>query len=123
MDAFASELRRYIATRHFIVHLRISFGTFLLGRLGDALGAPSYCPSTKSRAYVVLHTPASRIFGIAYGQRGLALRLTDAAHSEALTDGGIPIPAIGSQWVRFDPWKTPHLRRRAERSFADAATK
>lgn len=62
-------------------------GTVLF-ELGKELGTPAYCPSTKSCACVILHTPAGRIFAIAYGQRGLALRLADAAQSEALADGG-----------------------------------
>ena len=42
-------------------------------------GARAYCPLPQSYAYVVLHTAEYRIFAIAYGQRGLAVRLNDVA--------------------------------------------
>jgi hypothetical protein len=64
-------------------------------------GAHAYCPSYMSCAYVVLHNDASRIFAIAYGQRGLAFRLAPVGYAEAVEDGGTPAPAIGPDWLSF----------------------
>jgi hypothetical protein len=99
-------------------------GTVLFD-LGKQIGAPTYCPAAASYAYVVLHTTKNRIFAIAYDQRGLAFRFTGAAYASALADGGAPAPAIGPEWVRFDPWAEPHplglshLSRWAQRSYAE----
>ena len=90
------------------------------------MGVQAYCPSTKSCAYVVLHDAASRIFAIAFNMRSIALRLAGAAKAEALADGGEPIPAIGPDWVHFNPWGQPRatrdesrLLRWATRAYAD----
>jgi len=79
-------------------------GSLLLD-LGKTIdGAHAYSPSYKQYAYVVLHTDASRIFAIAYGQRGLAFRLSPSSHSAALADGGTVADNIGHDWIAFDPW-------------------
>ena len=105
-------------------------GSFLLD-LGKKIdGAQAYCPSYKQYAYVVLHTDASRIFAIAYGQRGLAFRLSPASLGAAVRDGGTTADDIGDDWVTFDPWNpnvsTPQLKARLERwsaqAFADNST-
>ena len=95
--------------------------------LGRQLGALAYCPSHKSCAYVVLHTATSHIFAIAYGQRGLAFRLSAAACSAALDDGAELATTIGADWVAINPWATPptcgmnaSLGQWAERAFAHA---
>ena len=73
----------------------------------DAIdGAGAYCPLPSSCAYVVLHTPSSRIVAIAYGQRGLAVRLGAAAQAEAIAAGGRAKVDIGADWVEIDPWPT-----------------
>jgi len=104
-------------------------GSFLLD-LGKKIdGARAYCPSYKQCAYVVLHTDAWRIFAIAYGQRGLAFRLSPTSHLAAIGDGGTTAGEIGSDWIAFDPWKssvsTLQLRARLERwsaqAFADSS--
>jgi len=96
-------------------------------RLGQAIArAHHYSPSFASYAYVVLHTESCRIFGIAYGQRGLAFRMPEALVTEALADGARPCPEIGPGWVAFDPWPVDiptaetlqRLQRWCERAFA-----
>jgi len=103
-------------------------GSLLLD-LGKKLdGAHAYSPSYKQYAYVVLHTDASRVFAIAYGQRGLAFRLSPSSYAAALADDGSPAEDIGCDWVKFDPWNpnvsTVELHARLERwsaqAFADA---
>ena len=65
-----------------------------------------YCPDVHSYAYVVLHTNAHRIFGIAFGQRALAYRLPKERLTEAGAAGGKVYTEIGNDWVVFDPWHT-----------------
>ena len=101
----------------------------LLLELGRKIpGASAYSPSYKQYAYVVLHTDASRIFAMAYGQRGLAVRLSPSSRDAALADGGTAADDIGRDWVAFDPWKPDvataaqqaRLERWAAQAFADA---
>jgi hypothetical protein len=99
----------------------------LLLELGKGItGAHAYSPSYKQYAYVVLHTDVSRIFAIAYGQRGLAFRLAAPSYSEALADDGTAAGDIGPDWVAFDPWNpnvsTSELRARLERWSLQAFT-
>ena len=89
----------------------------------------TYCPSYQSCAYVVLHDDADRIFGIAYGQRGLAFRLAPAWHAAAPVDGGRPEPTIGPDWFSFDAYDIKgmsgafeRLRRWCAQALFDAAT-
>jgi hypothetical protein len=63
-----------------------------------------YCPDINRYAYVLLHTGAHRIFGIAYGQATLAYRLPQVRIAEAVAEGGKPCPEIGPEWVMLDPW-------------------
>ena len=63
-----------------------------------------YCPDVQSYAYVVLHTQGNRIFGIAFGQSGLAYRLPPERILEAVAEGGKVYPEIGDDWVVLDPW-------------------
>ena len=63
-----------------------------------------YCPAVHSYAYVVLHTQGNRIFGIAFGQRGLAYRLSPERIPEAIAEGGEVYPVIGDDWVMLEPW-------------------
>ena len=103
-------------------------GSLLLDLSKKIAGAHAYSPSYKQCAYVVLHNDASRIFAIAYGQRGLAVRLSPASYTAALADDGSSAPDIGSDWIKFDPWNpnvsTAVLQARLERwsaqAFADA---
>ena len=48
--------------------------------------ARSYCPSVKSCAYVVVHTPLFQIVAIAY-DRKLAVRLSAASEALAIAGG------------------------------------
>lgn len=98
----------------------------LLLDLGKEIGASWYCPAPKACAYVVLYTAVNRIFAIAYDQRSVAFRLPGASRAEALAAGGDQVPAIGADWIRFDPWTTSRangetLRGWAERAFAACA--
>ena len=79
-------------------------GSVLLELCADEPGAHAYSPSFKSCAYVVLHTDRNRIFAIAFGQRGLAFRLSTSEVDEAIRDGGLRESSIGNDWVRFSPW-------------------
>jgi hypothetical protein len=94
-------------------------GSLLLDLGKELDGASAYCPSYKQYAYVVLHTDASRIFAIAYGQRGLAFRLAPASQATAMKDGGTKAGDIGDDWVAFDPWNSnvssPQTKTRLER--------
>ena len=97
--------------------------------LGKELpGSDAYCPSYGSCAYVVLHNETDRIFGIAYGQRGLAFRLASASYALALEAGGAPAPNIGTDWLSFAAYdmkgvtgSLDRLRRWCAQAFADAA--
>ena len=66
--------------------------------------AHAYCPVPSVYSYVVLHTDTNRIFGIAFGMRGLAFRLAPDDEAAALADGGIHASDIGAGWLRFEPW-------------------
>lgn len=81
-------------------------GSLLLDLGKQLTGAHAYSPSYKQCAYVVLHTEASRIFAIAYGQRGLAFRLATSSYGDALADQGTAAADIGPDWVAFDPWNS-----------------
>ena len=99
-------------------------GSLLLD-LGKTIdGAHAYCPSFKQFAYVALHTDASRIFAIAYGQRGLAFRLSPNSYAAAIAGDGSPADDIGPDWVKFDPWNLnvsrPQMHARLERWSAQA---
>ena len=104
-------------------------GSLLLDLGKKIEGAQAYSPSYKQYAYVVLHTDGSRIFAIAYGQRGLAFRLSPPSVEAALADGGVAADDIGRDWIAFDPWNpkvsTPGLKSRLERwsaqAFADSS--
>ena len=105
-------------------------GSLLLD-LGKTIdGAHVYSPSFKQCAYVVLYTDASRIFAIAYGQRGLAFRLSPSSYAAAIADDGSAADDIGRDWVKFDPWNPnvsrPQMKARLERwssqAFADNST-
>lgn len=97
--------------------------------LGKACpGAHFYSPSFASCMFVVLHTVDNLIFGIAFGQRGLAFRFSTGWLAAACDDGGIPAPAIGPNWIAFPPfdasgqWGThERLQRWCARAFADGS--
>ncbi len=105
-------------------------GSLLLDLGRKIEGVRAYCPSYKQYAYVVLHTDTWRIFAIAYGQRGLAFRLSQASRGDAVGDGGATAGDIGDDWVKFDPWNpkvsAPQMKARLERwtarAFADTST-
>lgn len=101
----------------------------LLLELGKGVrGSRAYSPSFAQCAYVVLHTDAWLIFAIAFGQRGLAFRLTSASRTAALADGGVGASNVGPDWVSFDPWdpalpgavQRARLERWCARASADA---
>jgi hypothetical protein len=103
-------------------------GSLLLDLGKKIAGAHAYSPSYKQCAYVVLHTDASSIFAIAYGQRGLAFRLSLSSYATALADDGSPADDIGRDWIKFDPWnpniptaaRQARLERWSAQAFADA---
>ena len=86
-----------------------------------------FIPSTKSFAYVVLHTDANRIFAIAFDMSGLAFRLAPETIEAAVADGGTLEPKVGADWVRFSPFNgrgetgaSERLTRWGEAAFAHA---
>jgi hypothetical protein len=60
-----------------------------------------YCPDTARYAYVVLHTPRSRIFGIAFGMDALAFRLPRLLHPDALAADGTVYAEIDDEWIQW----------------------
>lgn len=103
-------------------------GSLLLALGKGVPGSRAYSPSFAQCAYVVLHTAAWRIFAIAFGQRGLAFRLTPASRLAALADGGVGASDIGPDWLSFDPWNPDmpsavprtRLEHWCERAFAES---
>jgi hypothetical protein len=79
-------------------------GSLLFELARDAEGVAAYCPAPGSYAYVVLHTLTDRIFAIAFDMRGLAFRLGALDRAVALAEGASPVPEIGDDWVRVDPF-------------------
>jgi len=75
-------------------------------------GARAYSPAPRSFAYVVLHDDADRIVAIAFGQRGLGIRLRPTSIDAAVADGAVRAPEIGADWVTFDPWDVNDKTRR-----------
>ena len=86
-------------------------GSLLFDLAREADGVSAYCPAPRSYAYVVLHTPASRIVAIAFDMRGLAFRLGALDRREAIAEGASPAPQIGDEWVRVDPFDPNRLDR------------
>ena len=68
-------------------------------------GIGTHCPDPARYAYVVLHDGAGRIFALAFGMRGFALRVGADAMDEAIADGAEADPGIGEGWVVFDPFR------------------
>ena len=80
-------------------------GMELLSLRDEIPGVLAYSPSYASCAYVVLHTEASRIFAIAYGQREVAFRVGASEVANAMADGGTRSEDIGPNWVAFKLWE------------------
>lgn len=51
-------------------------------------GVRAFCPAPAGYAWVALHTPEGRVFGLAYGMRALVLRLGPHDAVAALRDRG-----------------------------------
>ncbi len=68
-------------------------------------GAAAYCPDPQRYAYLVLHDERGTIFGLAYGMRGLALRIGADALDEASREGAEAEAEIGRGWAVFDPFR------------------
>jgi hypothetical protein len=66
-----------------------------------------HCPDPHAYAYVVLHTRANTIFGIAFGMRSLAYRLPRDAIQDAVAEGGTVCAEIGDDWLLCQPWGMP----------------
>jgi hypothetical protein len=69
-------------------------------------GARAFCPAPAGYAWVALHTPEGRVFGLAYGMKALALRLGPHDAVAALRDRGERAEEIGPGWIVFDPFLT-----------------
>jgi len=103
-------------------------GSLLLDLGKQIEGASAYSPSYRQFAYVVLHTEAWIVRAIAFGQSGLAFRLSPASRDAALADRGMAAPEIGADWVAFNPWDVDvsrgetreRLVRWCAQAFADA---
>jgi hypothetical protein len=66
--------------------------------------AREFCPDPAAYAWVVLHTPGGRIFGLASGMRELALRLGGHEAVAALRERGERAEEVGPGWIAFDPF-------------------
>jgi len=76
--------------------------------LDAAEGLPEvqhYCPDLSLYAYVVIHTRTNKIFGLAYGMNGLALRVGRKAVVQAVADGGRAEREIDEEWISLDPFR------------------
>ena len=67
-------------------------------------GVRAFCPAPAGYAWVALHTPEGRVFGLAYGMKALALRLGPHDAVAALRDRGERAEEIGPGWIVFDPF-------------------
>jgi len=97
-------------------------------------GIAAHCPDPRRYAYVVLHDERGTIFALAFGMRGLALRVGVDAIEEAIAEGAEANPGIGEGWAVFDPFRAEErtevtrarLKRWCARAFrgarADRAT-
>jgi hypothetical protein len=100
-------------------------GSILFSLAKEIPGAHAYCPSPRSMAYVVLHDEKDRIAAIAFGQRGLGLRLAPSSIDEAVADGAVRAPEIGADWVTLMPWdpndktRKQKIRKWAERALSE----
>lgn len=68
-------------------------------------GVTTFCPDPAAYAWVAACTNSDRIFALALSQSALVVRLSLARTAEALADRGAPFGAIGSEWIRFDPFE------------------
>lgn len=82
-------------------HAHTDVGSLLVSLAGRVAGTHAYSPAFRQCLYVVLHDDADRIVAIAYGQRGLAIRVRPARQREASAEGAVPEPEIGGDWMRF----------------------
>ena len=97
-----ADVIEFIRRKNPSAHSDVGSIVFALGK--EIPGAQAYCPAPGSYAYVVLHDEKDRIFAIAFGQRGLGLRLAPASIDAAVSEGAARAPDIGADWVTFDPW-------------------
>ena len=67
-------------------------------------GVAHYCPDIERYAFVILYLEDSTIIGLAYGQSGLAYRLSGPRSIEAQRHGAWPADELGAGWVHFSPW-------------------
>ena len=69
----------------------------------DAPGSSLYCPDKAKYAFFAAHRLDYTIVALALGMKQIAFRLPEDLVPEALHDGAVPFPAIGSEWVSFAP--------------------
>lgn len=97
-------------------------GSIVFGLAKEIPGAHAYCPAPRSYAYVVLHDDGNRIFAIAFGQRGVGIRLAPSSIDAAIADGAARAPDMGPDWVTFDPWDvTDKARQQKIRAWTERA--
>jgi hypothetical protein len=67
-------------------------------------GARLYCPDKAKYAFFAVYRPDYTIVALAVGMKQLVFRLPAALVANALQEGAIPFPEIGSEWVCFAPF-------------------
>ena len=90
----------------------------LLRSADGVAGVDPYCPDLPHYAFVILHLEDSTIIGLAYGQSGLAYRLSDSRIAEAARAGAQPAEGLGSNWFLLEPWSDTETLQESRRRLA-----
>lgn len=80
-------------------------------------GAYRYCPDKYAYAYVAACTADQRIFALAFGMSGLALRAGPADLEALGAPAAEPAPEIGEDWFTLPAAAPADLRRWCQRAF------
>lgn len=71
-----------------------------------------YCPSLLEYRYIAL-IANRQVFALGLGMNSLFFKLPDSLYPTALAIGATPVPAIGSQWVEINlfrsEWPDPDI--------------
>lgn len=92
----------------------------------SAPGVHFYCPDTIRYAFFAAHLADDTIVALALGMHKVVFRLPKSLVSDAVQDGGVSFPEIGSEWVLFslDSRNEPEVdsRRKLAHWFREALT-
>lgn len=67
----------------------------------SAPGVHFYCPAPSKYAFFAAHLADYTIVALALGMRKIAFRLPKPLIIDAVQDGGVLFPEIGTEWVSF----------------------